>query len=330
MSADKDGVIRPLFTHNPSTLRSACQNPNLQQLPRPKGPEDLATIIRNLIVARPGQTFVARDYAGIEAVLTGYFALAPRYVRLAKIDVHSFYTAYALHELDGRVRASDLPDHSWPDERLIPHLAGIKKEFKSERNNLYKHLIHAMNFMQGAKGANEKVFAETGVEYPLERIKRAMEIYFSLFPEIRVWHRTLLAQADRDGYLRNPFGYLHRFNKVYEYEKVGGKWEKRPGAEANRVIAFLPQSTAAGIIKEAMLRLFLHRFEEAGQYLRLLVHDELFSEVPTEEVDRVDGVMQEEMERPIPELALPTSYGMGPSLVILTEAKRGQRWGGMK
>ena len=34
MTTDKDGVIHCTFTHNPSTLRSACQQPNLQNLPR--------------------------------------------------------------------------------------------------------------------------------------------------------------------------------------------------------------------------------------------------------------------------------------------------------
>ncbi len=291
--------------------------------------KDLSKIIRNLIVAAPGCVFSARDFSGIEAVLCGYFAAAPRYIRLAKMDVHSYYTAYALHEIDGRVKGNDLPLLSWDDEKLSSHLAGIKKEFKLDRNNLYKHLVHGNNFMQGPKGTQEKVFHETGTDVPLATIKKVMEVYFSLFPEIRKWHTTLLLQADRDGFLKNPFDYVHRFYKVYDYEKIGGKWEKHPGPDANKVIAFLPQSTAAAIIKEAMLRLYFSRFEEAGQYLRLLVHDELFSEVPKDIVQRVDAVVKEEMERPIEQLPLPASYGMGKHLVILTEGKSGERWGGM-
>lgn len=34
MTTGSDGVIRCMYTHNPSTLRLACQNPNMQQLPR--------------------------------------------------------------------------------------------------------------------------------------------------------------------------------------------------------------------------------------------------------------------------------------------------------
>jgi DNA polymerase I-like protein with 3'-5' exonuclease and polymerase domains len=157
-----------------------------------------------------------------------------------------------------------------------------------------------------------------------------MDIYFELFPEIKKWHNTVLAQTDKDGYARNPFGYVHRFYNALSWESVYGKWQSSPGSDANRVIAFLPQSTAAGIIKEAMLRLYFNHYDAAGQYLRLLVHDELFFEVPEALLADVDALVQSEMEQPVPELALPSYYGMGDSLSVLTEAKKGKRWGSMK
>lgn len=327
-----DGKIHTRFTHNPSTLRSASQQPNLQNLPRPNpnDPDAYENIIRNQIVAAPGNILYARDYSGIEAVLVGYFARSPRYIRLAKLDVHSFYTAYALNQLDGRVKSSDLPDANWPDERLIPHLAWLKKTYKHDRNSLYKHLVHGANFMQGAKGAKDKIHETTGVEFQQKLVQRVMDIYFELFPEIRKWHHELLLQASDDGYLRNPFSYIHRFFKVFDWKKEGGQWTKEPGPQANEVIAFLPQSTAAGIIKEALLRLFLDRFDEAGRYIRLLVHDEIFAECPESEVETLDRIMKEEMEKPIPELPMPDNWGLGSHLVILTEEKKGQRWGQME
>jgi len=275
-------------------------------------------------------TFIARDFSGIEAVLVGYFAMSPRYIRLAKLDVHSFYTAYALNQLDGRVKSADLPDHTWPDEKLIPHLAAIKKEFKEDRNNLFKHLVHGANFMQGARGAREKILLETGIEYPVDLVSKVMGVYFELFGEIPKWHQQVLGQAEKDGYIRNPFGYIQRFNKVFDYERRNGEWLKTPGPQANQVIASGPQSTAAGIITEVMHRLYFQRFEEAGKFLRLLVHDELFLEVKKGDEDRVDGILKEEMERPVPQLVLPEEWGMGPCLGILTEGKRGDIWGDMK
>lgn len=325
-----DGYVHTQFTSNPSTLRSASQNPNLQNLPRPT--DDLSKIIRNLIMASPGNILYARDFSGIEAVLVGYDAAAPGYMRLARRDVHTYYTAWALNELEpGRIPTNDLPLLSWDDEKLFTHLAGLKGQLKKERNNLYKHLVHAANFMQSAKGAREKIYAETGQEFDISRVQRVMDIYFELFPEIRKWHYAVLLQAEKDGYLRNAFGYLHRFSHVFNYEKVGTKWEKRPNPDvANKVVAFGPQSNAAGIIKEAMLVLFQNHFEEAGQYLRLLVHDELLSDVPEGQLDNVDRLSQTVMEAPIPQFRLPENYNLGPYLSILTEAKQGFRWALMK
>lgn len=333
-----DGRIHTVYGRDASTLRFTSEDPNLQNLPRPDStdPGNLANIIRNLVIAAPGSILYARDFSGIEAVLTGYFALDPRYIRIAKRDVHTYYTVYALYELEGgaRIKAADLPDLSWPDDRLFPYLEQLKKQFKHERNSLYKHLVHAANFMQGAKGAQAKIFSETGIEYPVKTVQKVMDVYYALFPKIKQWHKNVMDEAEKDGYLRNPFDYVMRFSRVYDYKKVYGEWERKPGEDSNAVIAFKPQSTAVGIITESILRLYFNRFQEAGQYLRLQVHDELLSEVPRSEWELVDKVMKEEMERPITQMRLPASWDMGEYLNILTEAKADfndpSRWGSMK
>jgi len=323
--------VRTSFSHNPSTLRLASQGPNLQNLPRPsKDKTALQNLIRNMIIAEPGMIFGARDFGGIEAVLVGYDAKDRDYIRLALRDVHSFYTAYALNQLDGRVGGNDLPLLSWSDEKLFGRLGEIKQAFKEDRNNLYKHLVHAINFGQGPQGAQEKIYKETDIIYPVKLIARLMAIYKELFPSIPRWHNTVRMQAHDDGLLRNAFGYVHRFNAVYSWKKTPiGTWEKMPGDDAEAVLAFRPQSNAAGIMKEALLRLYQDRFEEAGQYLRLTIHDEIFWQCPPDKYESVDRIVQEEMERPVPELPLPASYNMGAHLHILTEGKQGARWGSM-
>lgn len=338
MPIGPDGRIHTVYGRDASTLRFTSEDPNLQNLPRPnpKDLTDLVNRIRNLVTAQPGHVLYARDFSGIEAVLTGYFSLDPKYIRLAKHDVHTYYTVYALYELEGgaRIKSCDLPDLDWPDDRLFPYLAQLKKEFKRDRDSLFKHLVHAANFMQGAMGARDKIFSETGVEYPVKTVQKVMDVYYALFPKIRQWHRNILEQVERDGYLRNPFDYVHRFNRPYDYKKEHGAWTKKPGADANKIIAFGPQSTAVGIITEAILRLYNDRFEEAGKYLRLQVHDELLLEIPRDEWPIVDLIVQEEMERSVPQLRLPASWGMGECLGILTEAKidlnEPSRWGTMK
>jgi DNA polymerase I-like protein with 3'-5' exonuclease and polymerase domains len=331
MPSSRDGKVRTIYSHNPSTLRLASQQPNLQNLPRPsKDKEALQNIIRNLIVAEPGTTFLARDFSGIEAVLVGLDANDAGYTRLARRDVHSFYTAYALNQLDGRVSGNDLPLLSWDDDKLFSRLAEIKEAFKNDRNTLYKHLVHAINFGQGAKGAQEKIYKETDIVFDVKLITRLMDIYRELFPKIPKWQRDTRFQAHEQGYLRNAFGYVHRFNHVFTYKLKNGVWDKVPGDDAEAVLAFRPQSNAAGIMKEALLRLYFNRYEEAGQYLRMTIHDEIFCQVPPELRESVDNVLREEMERPVPQCPLPASWSMGERLVVLTESKYGDVWGSMK
>ena len=329
MFVGSDGRVHCLYTHNPSTLRLASQNPNMQNLPRPGKKGSLQSLIRNLITASPGWVLGARDFSGIEAVLVGYEARDKDYIRLATRDVHSFYTAYALYEIEGRIPANDLPLLSWDDEKLFSRLAEIKKEFKQDRNNLYKHLVHAINFGQGAYGARDKIYEETDIVYDPKLISKLMSIYHSLFPKIGQWQKDIRIQAADDGFVTNAFGYIHRFNHIFKWVNKNGEWEKELGDDAEAVLAFKPQSNAAGIIKEAMLRLYFNRFEEAGQYMRLTTHDEIMWECPPELLEQVDAVFVEEMEKPVPQLPLPDSYGMGPALQILTEGKSGFRWGEM-
>lgn len=338
MPTGKDGRIHTVYGRDASTLRFTSEDPNLQNLPRPnpKDLSDLVNIIRNLVVAKADSILYARDFSGIEAVLTGYFALDKDYIRIAKRDVHTFYTVNAIYELEGgrRIQASDLPDLSWPDERLFPYLEELKGRFKAERNNLYKHLVHAANFMQGAMGARDKIFSETGVEYPVKTVQKVMDVYYNLFPRIKQWHKNVLEQVEKDGFIRNPFGYVHRFSRAFDYKREFGEWSKKPGADANKIIAFGPQSTAVALISEAILRLYFDHFEEAGQYLRLQVHDELLLEIPRTDWERVDKIVKREMEQPSSKLPMPASWGMGSHLGILTEAKvdlsTPARWGNMK
>jgi uracil-DNA glycosylase family 4 len=109
MPVGKDGRIHTVYGRDASTLRFTSEDPNLQNLPRPnpKDPNDPVNIIRNLVVAERGSILYARDFSGIEAVLTGYFALDPKYIRLAKRDVHTYYTVYALYELEGGARIKE-------------------------------------------------------------------------------------------------------------------------------------------------------------------------------------------------------------------------------
>jgi len=313
------GRISPQFTHNPSTLRLACQNPNMQNLPRASD-DVLTSMVRNLIVAADGCCLLERDYSGIEAVLVGYFAGSADYMRLSRLGIHAYMASHVLG------RPADL---KWSDADLRAYFKEIKNAPDQATKDIYTGCKRAVH-LSGYGGTPKKMhIAEPDVFKTMKDAERLQGIYFDLCPYVKKWQWSTQLQAERDGFLRNPFGYVHRFYHIFSYKKEAGEWKRKQGEDANKALAFLPQSTAAGIIKEAMLRLFFTHFEAAGRYLRLQVHDSLVLEVPQSEADRIDQVLKTEMERPVPELRLPTSYGIGDYLSIKTDLKSGPRWGQM-
>lgn len=335
-----DGRCHTCFTHNPSSLRLSSTDPNLQNLPRGND-SAIQKMVKEMFIAPDGWTFWARDYSGIEAVLVGYFAGSSRYTRAAKLGIHAFLAGHIV----GRPF-----DFQWSDADIKQAI----KELKSTEKVVYdtaKRVVHGSNYMMTPR----KMQYEYPETFPTVRDAGILQgLYFDIFPEIRTWHNDLCNRVDgtkqrrrvEDGsdtqpidpwtlgvcHARNPFGYVHRFYNVLDWERIEyeGKteWVSSFGDDAKRLVSFLPQSTAAAIIKRATKRIW-YEFPWVGQSLRLLIHDEIFGETREEELEACLEVSRLVMEEPIPELPLDPSWGMGEYLSIGTEPKVGTSWATM-
>jgi len=157
----------------------------------------------------------------------------------------------------------------------------------------------------------------------------------------------------------HPFQYRHWFWSVYTYRRLtttqyykinskaqlqgkpspvveinGQHFRIAHGPDANRAIAFYPQSIATGVLKEALLRLLLDR--DAPNYigeayygqtpLRAPIHDSGLFEVPDRQVDRVFEAICTEMQRAIVQQPNLPEWGMGPYLEIGVAGKVGDDW----
>jgi hypothetical protein len=341
MPVGPDGRIHTTFTRNANTLRLTSVGPNLQNIPR--GGE-YGKLVKKMFVAPAGATFWARDFSGIEAVLVGVCATAPNYLRLAQIDIHSFFTAWKLYELDHTIPYADLPQLSWSDQDLRDHLVGFKKRFKSDRQAL-KHVGHLTNYMGGAGKTQEVLLKELGVCFPIRDIQKMIDVYQAIFPEIPKWHAATCLQVDalrrqpdpetgRTGvcWIKNPFGFVMRFHNVLDWtciEVAGTKeWTWSYGKDAKALIAAWPQSTAAFIYTEAMMRLD-EQFPDVAETVRLLIHDEILGESRKEFRDTCLEISKLVMEQPIPQIPLPPEWNLGKELVVYTEGKTGDCWGDM-
>lgn len=321
----RDGRVHGVFRHTPSTLRSSMVSPNLQNIPRGDD-SDIQKLVKQMFCVESGGMFVARDFSGIEAQLVGFEAGSRDFLRLAKIDIHSYFTGMNLVRM-GILTKDDEPQLSWSDKDLKDYGKRIiKARFNTERN-IGKRCIHAGDYRVGPKKLAE--------EYPqwFPKIRDAAAVlafFYEVFPEINHWHERLCKQVDRSAVISNAFGHTHRFYQVLNWEKQGSEWTWTYGEDAKRLIAFNPQSNAALIGKRALKRCFYNYPDSIGRWLRLFIHDEIFTECPRERAEECNSILQFEMEQTIPEFRLDPTWGFGDYLKIESEGKMGFSWDKME
>jgi len=350
-----DGRLRPTVTNKPSTGRTAYINPNLQNVVSDRE-SNLAAGFRECIIAAPGCKLVAVDYSGIEAVTTGWSAGSPDYIKLAKLGVHAFLASHLLHTILKDPDVKEPASLEWGEDRLREHFAWIKKN-KPLPYDRSKRTVHGVSYGLTEFGMAEN-FPET---FPsILEARKVRNLFLQIAPDIPAWQDHIVQLAAKQHYIGgpgpHPFGYKHWFWDVYNYRRItdaqairaerlnqsyvtidGRFYKVALGHDAKRAIAFLPQSIAAGILKEAGLQLFdpemPHYIGDAfyGKTpLRALIHDEFFNEVPDAQVDRVIENSVKVMTAPIPQLYCPKEWGMPEHLSIGVEVKVGQTWDKME
>ena len=338
---DKEDRVHSTFTNTPSTLRKASTNPNLQNV---ANHVQFADGFRKCVIAAPGCKLLAADFSGIEAVLVGYFSGDPIYIRLAKLGIHAYLTGF-LPEVN---QPADL---KWSDDDLRAHFKMLKTQFDPAYNRA-KRCVHGRNYGLTEYGMSDY--------YPDVFPKRAdaakvISIYEEVCPKLKPWWARTRRAAHEKRYLggfasgraqthdakyhelmtefAHPFGYRHWFWDVIQFSKVQGSWVEKFGEDAKRALAFFPQSSAMGVIQEAMLRLFtpggknyLGDFYNGQTPLRAQIHDDLTLEIPDARLDEAMGKLVAEMTRPVEQLPMPREWGLGDYLTIGVEVKVGSNW----
>lgn len=303
----KDGRMHTQFTFLPDTGRLSSKNPNLQNVPAGKSnveiEKKLAEAIRSTIIASPGMVLVELDWKAIEALLTGFFAGDPDYVRVSLMDPHSYLASFLVN------KPADL---GWDDDRLASYLKQIKKDHFFEREYLAKRANHSGNYGIGVKHLSEVLQSD------VKTAKFVLEMMAKAFPLVHKWKEETRLRAHLEGLLQNPFGYQRSFFEVFK-KKPNGDWTH--GKEANEALAFLPQSTAAGMMREALLEISSLPGHDKYFWLLLTVHDSIVVECMEGMEERVIKEIKEVMERPWKELN---------GLKVEVDAKVGKNWSKMK
>lgn len=358
---DDEDRIHPEPTFKPSTMRLSYVNPNITNVVQDRGgKESLAAGFRNCITATPGCRLLEVDFSGSEAVDVGWFSRDPNYIRLAKLGVHA---GLASHILDRPF------DPNWSDADRGAYFKEIKKSADPLTQAVYnrsKRFVHGYSYGLTIHGMVLQ-FPET---FPTIKIaEKYADLFKSMAPAIPAWQRQVRERAFKQHYLGgpgdHPFGYKHWFWSVFTYKKIttgqyyaiinkvrrSGKDEAEAplaiingqyfkvglGEDGKRAVAFYPQSTTAGKLKEVMLRLFdpasptyIGEAYFGRTPLRAPIHDSLLLEIPIRTFDLVASIVVNEMQRPLKEMPCPEAWGLGPSLSTGVSAKTGLSWGSME
>lgn len=296
---DEEGLVHSTFTFATPTGQLTSRAPNIQNGVKHG---KLAKEFNKILWARPGHTIVSFDWTAFHALTLGYCASDSSYMRLARLDIHSYLAAHLL-KIPGSGQWLSLPDAELGDI-----LGAVKEEHKSVRDKKAKPTILGYGFGLGAGklyDMNLESFASK------KEAQGIIDLLNGLFPRTAQYREDVKEEASRNGMLKSPYGYLRRFWDVYSWQQVqsgyepkwgekvierkGKLYKRTAGDESEAAIAWKPANFAYGHAKEVVLSC-----EEKGylEKYRLVnwVHDELRFECPNDYISNCVSDISGEME----------------------------------
>lgn len=296
----RDHRYHPTYTFHPDTGRLAAKAPNIMN--QPKGRTDykakLAEAVRSTIVAPPGWVLLEADWKAIEALLVGYFADDPAYMRAAKLGVHAILASHLLGEPISL---------ALPDADILRRASMLKKAHPV----LYadaKKAIHASNYLEGVFNMARDL------KCSIAQARHYRDVYYKMAPRVQKWQDEICHRAHKDHFLVNPFGYVSPYYFAVWSKGRDGEWE--PGRQASQVASFLPQSTGAAMLRETLLA--LAEEEEPEEWYALTpVHDSILVLVREAALAKAAAVLRRLMTKEWPELG---------GLSVDVEMKVGRSW----
>ena len=296
-----DGRFHPFYTFRPETGRLSSIRPNLQQLPGKGSEKEFSRAVRRSIIPDPGKVLVEVDWQAMEAVLTGYFANDPDYIKISLVDGHSHFCQWILFAEKKVTQPPLLPGEKGWEEWLHT----IKEDFASERYEAKR-----VNLATGY-GMQWKHLSEL-LRISAADAKHYLKLKDEMAPKVANWKRSTWFEAHTKGYLETPFGYRNYYWNVLD--PIGnGKF--RPGKQANEALAFRPQSSGAAMLRETMLAMDPLQ-ETLGFEMLIPVHDAVVFQVLPKNVSSAVSTVKKLFEKEWPELgglSIPSSATVGPN-----------------
>jgi len=255
-----------------ATGRLSSANPNLQNIPIRT---ELGRGIRAAFIADPGCVLLTADYSQIELRLLAHFSRD-------RLLVEAYRRGDDIHTLTASQVFGVPPLMVTPDHRRQAKVVNFGIVYGLSPFGLSQNL---------------------GIE-PSEA-KQFIANYFQTYSGVRAFIDKTLEEARRELKVKTLFG------RVRPIADINSKNANQRGFAERTAVNTPLQGTAADLIKIAMIRIDAAlRARRLKSRMTLQVHDELVFEVPENEIDVMQPLVREHMEK-VYELAVPLLVDMG-------------------
>ena len=255
-----------------ATGRLSSANPNLQNIPIRT---ELGRGIRAAFIAEPGHVLLTADYSQIELRLLAHFSRDPLLVEAYRCgdDIHTLTASQVFG---------------------VPPLM-VTLDHRRQAKVVNFGIVYGLSPF----GLSQNL----GIE-PAEA-KQFIANYFEQYKGVRAFIDKTLEEARRDLKVKTLHG------RIRPIPDINSKNANQRGFAERTAVNTPLQGTAADLIKVAMIRIDKAlREHDLKSRMTLQVHDELVFEVPQEEVDTMQSLVREHMER-VHVLAVPLLVEMG-------------------
>ena len=259
-----------------ATGRLSSANPNLQNIPIRT---ELGRGIRAAFIAEPGHVLLTADYSQIELRLLAHFSRDP-------LLVEAYRRGDDIHPLTASQVFGVPPLLVTPDHRRQAKVVNFGIVYGLSAFGLSQQL--------GIEPAEAKLFIAN---------------YFEKYKGVRAFIDKTLEEARRDLKVRTLHG------RIRPIPDINSKNANQRGFAERTAVNTPLQGTAADLIKVAMIRIDAALQERnLKSRMTLQVHDELVFEIPEKEIDTMQSLVREQMEK-VHALAVPllVEMGVGPN-----------------
>jgi DNA polymerase-1 len=244
--------------------------------------------LRYIFIPTPGRKMGNADLKQAESLVVAHLSGDKGYI-----------AAHRTKDTHTAVAKMIWAEHPWPDdeeeEGVFARKPGYYRHFSMR--DLAKRFQHGTNY-----GASEYAMGRI-LHIPLAEARKIINRYFSAFPGIATWHKSVKAELRRYGVLTTPLGRRRQF-----FDRV---WEGQTQREG---ISYIPQSLVGDILNIGLYRVW-REMDGDGLWLLNQGHDSiLFEYDPAREDEilaRVRELMEVEVEIKDEVVVIPVDIGTG-------------------